>query len=521
MLLKSKVILSFSISFLISAILGVSVYIGFNNIKKELRFLELSDTMRSKSLQLKRHEKNLFLYGDFKEADNVYTYISELKGLIKENSPNYKNVPELAQLDHKLDEYLEKFSRIMKATTFFQNDLKRLKNQNAQYSYVFTFIGSTFLDHPLESAELLQRFLTTGQNERVKILNKIKSDTDSLRKIGEEILTVSKELDKSVRERAENIISIASRTIFILLPLSFLTGVISLFVISQGVVMRLKSLMKTVEKISTGDFSPFPISPKQHDEVTALITLFNNMAVDLKNREIRLIEKEKELYQSKKLAVVGTLVSGIAHELNNPLNNIYIAAQILSKEIKDEHPEVIKDTVRDILSQALRVKGLVTNLLDFTREKEPEFRDVNLNQIINHAFQQLAKVSDLSKINFLLSSDKPEVIISADYTQLERVFFNLFNNAIDAMKDGGNLNIKILSEDGTVSVEVADTGNGMSKEILESIFEPFFTTKEKGTGLGLSIVYNVVKRHGGTISVKSEEGKGSTFTITLPRTHGS
>jgi signal transduction histidine kinase len=254
--------------------------------------------------------------------------------------------------------------------------------------------------------------------------------------------------------------------------------------------MRLRGFMRTMEKIGRGDFSAFPILSKQDDEVTTLMILFNNMILDLKDRETQLIEKEKELYRSKRLAAVGTLASGIAHELNNPINNIYLAAQILSKEIKDGYPEIIKDAVKDIFSQSLRVKGLVTDLLDFTREKELEFSDANLNQIINHAFHQLSKSSDISKINFSLYSDKPEVIISADYAQLERVFLNLFKNAIDAMEDGGNLSIKIISKDDAVSIEVADTGKGIPKEMHGRIFVPFFTTKEEGSGLGLSIAYS-------------------------------
>lgn len=517
MTLKKKIILSFSLSFSIILILGIFVYLSFISIKKETKFLELSDTIRSKSLQLRRHEKNFLLYQDFEEAGKALVYISEIKELIKQNSLNDKTIPILSQLNYKLDEYEDRFGKIMQATTFLKGSLERVKGQNPQYSYIFAFISSAFLDHPLETAELLKRFPGTEQDRRIKVLRNIKLDTSSLRKIGEEALTISKELGKSARERTENIIRALGITTCILLPLSFLTGFIGLFVVTHGVVMRLRGFMRTVEKIGKGDFSAFPILSKQRDEVNTLMTLFNNMVLDLRDRETELIEKEKELYRHKRLAAVGTLASGIAHELNNPINNIYLAAQILSKEIKDAHPEIIKDTVRDISSQSLRVKGLVADLLDFTKERELECRDVSLNRIIEQAFQELSKSSDLSRINFLLSSDKPEVIISADPARLERVFLNLFKNAVDTMKDGGALNVRIISGDDTVSVEVSDTGKGIPREIHERIFEPFFTTKEEGTGLGLSMVYNIVKKHGGNISVESEEGKGSTFKITLHR----
>jgi two-component system NtrC family sensor kinase len=255
--------------------------------------------------------------------------------------------------------------------------------------------------------------------------------------------------------------------------------------------------------------------PKENDEVSTLMNTFNKMEEDLKFREQELIKKDEELLQSSKLAALGTLASGVAHELNNPLNNIYLASQTLSKEIKKEHyPEIIMDSIADIHSQTLRVKRIINDLLEFTRGKKPQFTEVNLRDIVGRIYNQLSASMNFEKIGFSIEG---EATILVDLGQMEQVFINLFGNAVEAMSGEGELSVKIIHEENIVKIKVSDSGSGISNETIGRIFEPFFSTKEKGTGLGLSIVYSIIKKHNGDIKVESEEGKGTTFIIDLPK----
>ena len=519
MSLKKKIILSFLASFSIIVILNVTAYVDFVKIKEDLRYLELADSIRSKSLQLRRHEKNFFLYGDLKEAESVYRYFKELKYLIEHGSPSGKVEPALQKLEKKLDEYINAFERIDKTASEFHNILNRSKTRKSPYSFILPFVESTFLQHPLQGAELLRRTSLVADKRSLEILHSLSQEINSLRGLGEEILILSKDIDKTARERAENLISISQKSASILIPSSFFIGLFLLFVISQGVVNRLRMLMETVEKTGKGYFPLMPV-PTQHDEVSRLIRTFNRMEEDLKQREEDLKRKEDELFQSKKLAAIGTLASGVAHELNNPLNNIYISAQVLQREAGKKVSPFIKEILNDIISQSIRVKGIVSDLLEFARGREPQLRGVELNNLITGAYKSLGYSMNLNNIKFVLDSDPNGVVIYADPEQMERVFINIFTNAFDAMNGKGRLTVKAEQEGEMVRIKISDTGSGMSNEGKERVFEPFYTTKDKGTGLGLAIVFNIMRKHNGKISVESEEGKGTTFTIVLPKTRG-
>jgi two-component system NtrC family sensor kinase len=307
--------------------------------------------------------------------------------------------------------------------------------------------------------------------------------------------------------------------IFIFFPLFFITGIGTIFFFNRDVVNRLKTLIKVVEKTGKGNFAKVTLILGhwgRNDEVSTLIQKFNEMEEQLARREEELERKNKELFQTKKLAAIGTLASGVAHELNNPLNNIYLSAQVLVREMGDACPSDIKEVVTDIRSQTLRVKSIVGDLLEFARGREPQMKEVSLYNFIKEAYKFTGNSVNTEKIRFMLDSDT-EVIIHADPDQLERVFINLFMNAVEAMSGEGELKVGILQEDDSIIIKVSDSGKGMSGESLEKIFEPFYTTKDKGTGLGLAIVFNIISKHNGKIAIQSEEGKGTIFMITLPK----
>lgn len=255
-----------------------------------------------------------------------------------------------------------------------------------------------------------------------------------LRKNGEGITVLSGELDKIARENVDSTIQMSRLAIFIFLPLFFITGIGTIFFFNRDIIKRLKVVISVVEKTGKGNFSKVASDYGDHtDEVGTLIQKFNNMEEQLIQREDELDRKNKELLQSQKLAAIGTLASGVAHELNNPLNNIYLSTQVLAREINEATPPSIKEVVTDIRGQTLRVKRIVGDLLEFARGKEPQFKRVELNSLITGAYSFFRNSIDSEKIRFMLDSDPAGVVISADAEQMERVFINLFTNAADAM----------------------------------------------------------------------------------------
>ncbi|HDZ59198.1 MAG TPA: HAMP domain-containing histidine kinase, partial [Actinobacteria bacterium] len=194
---------------------------------------------------------------------------------------------------------------------------------------------------------------------------------------------------------------------------------------------------------------------------------------------------------------------------------INISAQVLKKQMSATASRKEMETLDDIIGQTLRVRGIVGDLLEFAREREPQLRETDLVSLVGSAYDQASRTMDTDGIDFAVDCEG-EVRLSADPNQLERVFINLFANAIVAMKGKGALVVKIEHNSGMVNIWVSDKGKGMSPEDQEKIFDPFFTNREKGTGLGLAIVMNIIRQHGGDISVVSEEGMGTVFEIHLP-----
>ena len=515
MSLQKKIILSFLISSALIAVLAVFAYVNFIEIRKEIQYLEFSDTLRSKTLQLRRHEKNFLLYRDVNELQNVYTYISEIQSILDQNRKAI-TAGQLKQLQNKITEYHQRFSRIDSYTWKFLDAIALLKSRHPGYGVFFPVMESTFLESPLVNANLMERlFRLDPDADIIATLRAIDAEIASLRKNGEEIISLSKELDRAAREKVDRTISISQTALLILFPLFLMVGIATLFAIIRSAVRQLKILARAIEMTGKGNFSSLPV-PSKLDEVGMLINAFNTMENDLITRDEEIAQKNEELLQSRKLASLGTLASGVAHELNNPLNNIYLAAQILTKEIDTETcPPIIRETVGDIYSQTLRVKRIVSDLLAFAREKPPELVAVNIADIITALLSQMSIAGDLQNVRYTLETPE-NLVVHADRHMMEQVFINLFTNAVDAMDGNGDIYLKGNRDDQWVKITITDTGKGIPEEKIRRIFDPFFTTKDKGTGLGLAIVYSIIEKHKGKIEVTSEAGKGTTFIITLP-----
>ncbi|MCK4994100.1 MAG: PAS domain S-box protein [Candidatus Omnitrophica bacterium] len=226
------------------------------------------------------------------------------------------------------------------------------------------------------------------------------------------------------------------------------------------------------------------------------------------------VSQRKEIEKVQRLAQLGTLVSHMAHEVNNPLMVISGRAQLsLMEEIQNQE---VKDNLEVVLKECKRAKDIIQRLLRFSRPSKGELKEVDINKSLEEVVSLLAHQFKLENVN-ILSEITPNLSpIRGDEKQLQEVFMNLLTNAQDAIAGEGSVKIKAKEKDGFIKITFEDTGEGISKKVLEKIFDPFFTTKKEGTGLGLAICYGIIKAHNGSLEFKSIEGKGATAIILLP-----
>lgn len=231
-------------------------------------------------------------------------------------------------------------------------------------------------------------------------------------------------------------------------------------------------------------------------------------------RTAELTSEKEKVAHSEKLASLGRLSAGIAHEIGNPLTSIFSFVQILKESEEDEFK---KESLNTIYFHVNRISGILKQLSGFTKMPTGEMKECIVNEIIENSVNIIHFDKKAKEISFIedLSPLCNTACVCED-KQLSQVFVNLALNAIDAMPDGGTLTVRSILRDGDIVIQFEDTGIGITKEELPKLFDPFYTTKEKGTGLGLAVSYNIIKKMNGTITVESEIGKGSIFTIKIP-----
>jgi two-component system NtrC family sensor kinase len=269
-------------------------------------------------------------------------------------------------------------------------------------------------------------------------------------------------------------------------------------------------LAGATRQVAEGNWS-VRVPVEGYEEMRTLAQCFNVMVGTLKETQEQLVQKEK-------LASVGQLAAGVAHEINNPLGSVLLYADILRKETSDDNQQQQED-LEMIIKEATRCKTIVNDLLDFSRQNEVMAQDTDVNELLQELAEEAERQEIFQQIEIVsaLAPDLPT--IRADPLQLRQVFLNLMSNAAEAMPEGGQLTLRTTQGpmEGFITVEVQDTGTGIPKENMSKLFTPFFTTKPigKGTGLGLAIIYGIVKMHRGQITVRSQEGMGTTFSVVL------
>ncbi|RLC01488.1 MAG: histidine kinase [Deltaproteobacteria bacterium] len=342
------------------------------------------------------------------------------------------------------------------------------------------------------------------------------------------------ELSESLLYKNEYVRSAAVRLIV-------LTGILLIIALLVSTLMGvrilgrpMKLLVDKIQRIGEGDYSD-PLFLPGHDEISRLSVGINTMCGQIEGTMEKLrtetearIDALEQLRHQDRLKTVGRLASGIAHELGTPLNVISGRAVMIAQA--DPVSAEIQENAIIIKKQSDRITSIFRQLLDFARQKPSRKRPLDLQQMLQQSLNLMSPIANKKKIGISLTGDEVPVMGHVDADQLQQVMMNLLTNAIQAMPDGGNIEMGIhrvhthppekkeVADSEYNCIYIQDNGQGIFKENIGHIFEPFFTTKEtgEGTGLGLSIVYGIIRENNGWIEVTSEQNKGSQFFIYLP-----
>jgi two-component system NtrC family sensor kinase len=366
-------------------------------------------------------------------------------------------------------------------------------------------------DNDLEQLKLrLNRYAT--------VIEEIKSNRGSntdlelkLRTEGMRLRNFSKSITQIERKLVNDTILSSKKFLFISFWAILLTAITVGHFVSKKILNSLRAIEKVALSISNGNFNKIE-DIKSNDEFGQVIKAINYMSEQLETRE-------EVILQSRKLASLGILTAGVAHELVNPLNNISMISQNFVELYDQLNNKSRIEFMNKVAEETKRIEEIVKNLLDFSKPKEASLKKANINDTIRRSLKFMQNTLNISNIEtkLVLNSNIPPVFI--DENQIQQVLVNLILNGVQAMSPGGRLFIetRFVSGKDTIEIDVRDTGKGIPKEFLPYIFDPFFSTKEvRGTGLGMWVSYGIIKNHRGNIKVESTVGVGTTVTIELP-----
>jgi two-component system NtrC family sensor kinase len=455
--IRVRLVLGF-LSFVVFAVaVTAGAWILLSRMEGRLRFLEMADRYTMEIQQARRFEKNYFLYGS--NLQDVRDHVANARTFLAASAPD--------------------------AEVLAPAELRRIQTHLARYAALI---------------------------DRLAGLEVAGAPADAVER-GSQMVAVA--LSLAERERASVNATLA---LFKRLPVLFLAflAVFSVFAanfLTRQMLGPLSRLMATTQRIAAGDFTPLKPRRWYRDE-------FSNFAVALNTMMRELQRRQDVLVQSHKLSAVGTLTAGVAHELNNPINNITLTAEMLREDYRALSDEERLDMVNDLVEQAGRAQKTVRNLLDFAREGEITTEKLDVADLLRTTASLAANQIKLSGAKIALDVAPNLPAVHGDKQSLSQVFVNLLLNALDAVGKGGR--VRIIAEHGRdqgwVQVRVSDDGHGIPPHVLPNVFDPFFTTKPrgKGSGLGLSVSLGIVRQHGGDIRVESAPGRGTTFFVLLP-----
>jgi len=469
--IKQKITVGFYVLVLcIVAIAGLTYGI-VHEVGNKLESLEIIDDLLNMTLEVRRFEKNYFLYGkDEDYLDNI-AFLDNLANRITKNSALLTPIMGKEGIDD-----------LWNSVQTYKENIKRLHGLNTMAK------------------------INSIQGKDRLLIEK------TIRDIGKNLTDIAEQRSKAKRQKIKRLLGTTGYILFFSVLLFIIFGMFFATLLGRDIVKSFKILEDHTKRISHGDFMLAPIGVKD-EEIRSLLQAFNRMT-----RELRM--HQRQIVQSEKLASLGTLLSGVAHELNNPLSNVSSSAQILAEDVDELEKDFRNDLINQILEQSDRARDIVRTLLEFSRITEFTWQKLALKELVEKTITLLrGQISSKVQINL----DIPEnLLITVDKQRMQQVFLNLLKNALDVIGENGIIWIscrEILKENNReVEILIEDNGPGIPKEIRDKVFDPFFTTKDvgHGSGLGLFIVHDIVEMHGGTIRIESRKGQGTTFVIWLP-----
>ena len=308
--------------------------------------------------------------------------------------------------------------------------------------------------------------------------------------------------------------TIVQRVALVALILMFGNSILTAIYV-ETLIRPILGLHNTMMEAGTGDLAA-RAQARRGDEVGELAEAFNRMMDELERAQEREKLRAAQLAHTEKMAAVGTLAAGVAHEVNNPLAGILTCLETIranpdDAETRQRYLALVYDGIK-------RIEHTVSNLLDFSRPTSARPEPTSLNHSLRHVVELAQYQLRKNRVEVVFELEPAEPVVLADHFQMEQLFLNLVLNAIQAMPDGGTVTLRTRMTDGHAIAEVIDTGVGIPDKIRDRIFDPFFSTREvgQGTGLGLAVSYTIVSAHGGSIEVESRVGRGATFRVILP-----
>jgi signal transduction histidine kinase len=468
--IKNKITFGFVTLILLMSTTAFIAYLLVHQVELKLFRMDVIDGFLNLTLEGRRYEKNYFLYHlDVDYRDNVH-YLDLLDKTVRENASIFSSGnsgTEAEQVDWVLYSY--------------RKNMKQLHTLNLN-------VG-----------------VATKTAEGEKLRNAIRESGKQLTLIAEQMVNQEKESIQKLLRTSRTVLLSSTGAVIIF-------SILMAALLREKIVTSLKLLQEYTRMVAHGEMVD-PPEKRVEEEIRSLFQAFTRM-----NNELRL--RQRQMVQSEKLASLGTLLAGVAHELNNPLSNISTSAQILSEEIDNPDREFHATLVRQIEEQTDKARDIVKTLLEFSRTGKFMKQEISLQEVITAAIKLLR--SEIPS-EITIDLDIPDnFLVLVDKQRMQQVFLNLIKNAVDAFGNHGKIWISAQEFycEGRKEIEilVSDNGPGIPPQAQEKIFDPFYTSKDvgKGSGLGLFIVHDIIESHGGTISVDSRVGEGTTFIIWLP-----
>lgn len=464
--IRQKLVIGVAMIFLFMGGAFLATYYWVGSLQEKIGYLETISRFEASVLEMRRFEKNFFLYGDPQSLRTVQYNAARARSLQEEQKVLFERLSTARSIE-------------------------------------------TFRENLNEYDRLIERLLVPTKANG-KPGSRIGREEEAIRRYGAAIAEFAEDLSAKKRKSINQTIQ---KTIRLELA-SFILAGIGVAMMGGLMFVRitgpLKLLEESTRRIGRGEFEPIENIPLEK-EVRAVFQSFNRMARELK-------QGQEQLVQSKKLASLGTMLAGVAHEINNPLSNISSSCQLLIEELDDPDKDFQELSLKTVLEQVDKARNIVRTLLEFSRNREFKPERVNLKVLVDKTVMLLQ--GDIPIQIETVTHVEESIVVNVDVQRMQQALMNLISNAIHAIQGPGTVEITARNrEDSTVEIAVRDSGKGIPQEDLPHIFDPFFSTKDvgEGTGLGLFITHDIVTGHKGKMKIDTAPDQGTTVTIIIPK----